>query len=160
MSFEAATGLVVRDLDAGRFGQAFPLAKTAMPELRLDDWMGFLGRLSAEAQGGALVVENQRGVMLAFAGFLTRHHLGAGCCLEVDPLFVMDLVGASAVVRILEESLQQRARQRGCQSLHLHLPHRGHEPANDRALATLLDCGLAAESWRLQKRLALPSHPD
>jgi len=149
----------VSELDESRFDEAYPLAKTALPDLDIEHWRAFLKRVRSEQRGGCLVVENKRHVMLAFAAFRPCHDLQDGSCLEVDPLIVMDLVGAGTVAKVMETRLQEHARRQGCTILRLSLARHASAPGEDRALAAFLQCGLATDAWRLKKHLKDPALP-
>ncbi|GAB5470733.1 MAG: hypothetical protein Kilf2KO_37630 [Rhodospirillales bacterium] len=153
-----ASSLAISDLSVCRFDQAYPLAKTALPNLGLAAWRSFLFAHLEQADSGLIAVENPRGVLLACAAYLARSDLRRGRYLEVDPVIVMDLVGAGAVAKALEEGLQHHAHRYGCSSMALQLPHRAQAAADDRAVSAFLGCGLSADSLRLYKRVETHHH--
>ncbi len=140
--------LVVRDLTPQRFDQAFPLAKAAAPRLTLAAWRRYLKDLGAG--DGVLAVENQRGVLLGLAVYRRRGDLASGCCLDIDPVVVFDLVGGSAIAACLAEALERRAEELGCGSLHTHLLAERDEGPLHRAFAAQ---GHRADATRFCKQL-------
>ncbi len=155
MSPPPSLGLFVRDLDDRRIDQAYPLIKTALPDLTLEDWRRFLDDHLRQDASGVVVVENRTGIMYACAAFQARQDLRHGRCLEVDPLVVMDLVGAATVARTLDFSLLGFARRFGCQGLRIQVPRIGGLGAEDPAVSAFLRCGLAADGLGLSKKVAV-----
>ncbi len=152
-----ATDLVVRTLEEHRFALAHPLARTALPELSLEEWCAFLADHLRQAESGLSTVENGRGTMLALAAFCVRPDLQHGRCLLADPVIVMDLVGAGLVARLIDEHLQREARRLGCAALRLQLPMARGLAAEERGLTAFRCCGLATDALRLSKAVALLS---
>ncbi|MEO1193822.1 MAG: hypothetical protein AAFY02_18850 [Pseudomonadota bacterium] len=154
MSLPNLSGLNVIELTVCRFDQALPLARTALPDLTLPEWRRFLFSHLQQPGSGVLAVENPRGVLLACAAYTLRKDLRHGCYLAADPVIIMDLVGATAVAKALEQGLEAEAQKQGCGALLLQLPHHSEAKPDNRAVTAFLGCGLAAESLNLFKRVA------
>ncbi len=155
MSLQPSLGLFVRDLDDGRVDQAYPLVRTALPDLSLEHWRGFLEDHLRQEASGVVVVENRSGIMYACAAFRARQDLRHGRCLDVDPLVVMDLVGAATVAKTLDESLLAFARRFDCSGLRIQLARIGALGPEDPAISAFLRCGLAADALGLSKKVAV-----
>lgn len=148
--------LTIRELPPQRFDQAFLLARAIEPCLTPAGWRHYLEALRRQEQGGLLAVENERGVLLAFAAYRPRETLSGGPCLECDPVAVFELVGGGPVARALAGALERRAEELHCQSLHIHLLGGLDRLAETPLLRSFRERGHRIEATRLCKRLPPP----
>lgn len=147
--------LIIRELTPQRFDQALLLAKAVEPRLTPASWQHYLKSLQQQEHGGLLGVENERGVLLAFAAYRPRDTLSGEACLECDPVVVFDLVGGGPVAKALAGALERRAQELHCQSLHIHLLGGLDRLSETPLLRSFRERGHRIEATRLCKRLTL-----
>ncbi len=110
--------LIVRELPAARFDQAYPLARGTLPGLTLEGWRTFLAALLCQDRAGLLAVENRRGVLFGLAAYRQVPDPQHGPCLDCDPVVVFELLGAERIAEALIVALERQARRFGCERLH------------------------------------------
>lgn len=107
--------------------QAFPVAQLMAPDLSLEGWQDFaLARLreAEEGQGGIFAAEDGRGYVLGLACYFVEVGIGRGRVLSVDQIVALGLLESQrreAFEKLLA-AVQQRAREAGCTTVHVHVP--------------------------------------
>lgn len=119
-----APPLNILPLDRRHIAQAYPLMREVHPELPIEEWKAYAGRLIA--------AEGQAGVIAAWR---RRYVRGLYCFRIMDPLpdhqrriFVasdlvaLDLIARDEVMLALIDDMQARALMHGCAAIDMKLP--------------------------------------
>lgn len=113
-------------LDDEGLRRAFPLARLALPELSLGDWIArgrrHVGR-GALPQRGFLGLSCDRGYLFALVAFTRLTERPDSTTLVVEPIARTDLALAEDPGRTLVDALLAFARLIGCAQLRLQLRH-------------------------------------
>lgn len=115
----------LRHLDSDRVFLAYPLVRSAMPDVTLDNWSAFaaafVDRSNALPHGKILTVENESGVIIGLASYRHLPDLRHGWILLVDHLFAFELLDRRHVAELIVDALEAEADRLGCRAIHLAL---------------------------------------
>jgi hypothetical protein len=103
----------VADLDSRELASAWPLIRTAAPELGPDGWQS-LGEALIQRGGGVIAVAAEGGGYLGVATYEPVDKPRSGRVLQVDRLVAFELTRRAPIRRILCEELEELAPQLGC----------------------------------------------
>lgn len=148
----------IRPLAPDRIFLAYPLVRSALPEVDLEDWTAFAEHVLAGgargAESGILTVENESGVIIGLVAYQCRHDLELGRVLAVDRLIAFELIDRRGVAELIVEALEAEAERLGCRAIQTRLPVVDGEQRPAWLVALLQGQGHDVASMSLCKRMA------
>lgn len=100
---------------------AYPLVRSAMPDVTLENWTAFadefLDETRNQPQRGILTVDNESGVIIGLVAYHCRPDLEHGRILVVDHLLAFELLDRRGVAEMIVEALEAEADRLGCQAI-------------------------------------------
>lgn len=148
----------IHRLAPDRIFLAYPLVRSALPEVSLEGWTAFAGHLvtdqEAESDGGILTVENESGVIIGLVSYQCREDLELGKVLVVDRLLAYELLDRRGVAELIVEALDAEADRLGCRAIQTCLPVVDGEQRPAWLVALLQGQGHHVASVSLCKKVA------
>ena len=113
-------------LTRDRVVQAFPLIREIAPNLSVEGWVDFAGRLiskrgDADGRGGIIIAERNRYIRGLFT-YEVSSDLCHGRILFAHNVVALDLVQREAVAEVLADAMNRLGQVRECDAVHVHLP--------------------------------------
>lgn len=112
-----AISLTLAEIDA-----AYPLIQALWPGQNLEGWRSFAARWLDAADSGILGLRSEAGYLTGIALWRLAPDLEHGPVLIVDYLVALDLLEPGQVAAALADGLENIARHKGAQALHVTLP--------------------------------------
>ncbi len=116
----------VHPLTPERVFLAYPLVRSALPAVTLEDWTAFaedfLPGDRRPSSTGILTVENESGVIIGLVAYECRRDLEQGKVLIVDRLLAFELLDRRGVAELIVEAIEAEADRQGCRAIHTCLP--------------------------------------
>ena len=110
-------------LNQDEFGLAWPLARTAHPELQLDGWKRLATDLRARG-GGVLALAAPDDVLHGIATYEPMEKPRCGRILAVSTLVTFELNGRAPVEKLLRNALERLAEQLACSTVFIRMRNR------------------------------------
>ena len=132
---------VVKPLGTGQYLQAYPLVRTAAPQLSPAQWLGYIeelcgGRHRDDGAAGIMSAQNPDGYIYGIYCHAAETDIKHGRVLKVSNLVTANLYDPAGIMGRMIESMADKAREVDCVAVHIELPEedgRGPQPPHGAA---------------------------
>ena len=114
----------VVDMDENAFAAAYPLVRTAAPNVSAEQWMDYAGKV--RMRGGLLGLMGPEGAMFGLLTYRNEESLRHGRIFVVDNFLTFELNRAASGRQALCDAAEALARKQGCKAIELRLDSRGY----------------------------------
>lgn len=128
----------ITELDKRDLREAWPLVRSASPQLRLEQWEELASEL-IDRGGGVVGVGAEGSGFLGVATYEAVDRPHAGKVLRVDTLVTFELSRRAPIRRILCDELDELAPKLGCDVITVALPNHSFLAARSRATLAVQD---------------------
>lgn len=121
----ATTRMEIQPLGRARAAQAYPLARSALPDLTLENWIRYVAATASGKGGrarGVLTAETARGHIYGLLCYRVERDPRHRRCLAIDPFVAFEIGRRPAVTEALLQAVDELARQHRCGAVHIALP--------------------------------------
>jgi hypothetical protein len=147
----------IAGLSREQIPQVYPLVQSALPKLRLEEWVDYALALILDgeenAPSGILVAEQPRGCAIGLCAYRSHNHLVQGKVLSIEHFIVLSLVDELRIAAALAAEVETIAQRCGCAAVHTLLPAGGAESV----LHALQDLGHRVATQLYSKAIASPA---
>ncbi len=148
----------VVDMDENSFAAAYPLVRTAAPDVSAEQWQEYTAKV--RMRGGLLGLMGPQGTLF---GLLTYRHeasLRHGRILVVDNFLTFELNRAAPGRQALCDSAEALARKQGCAAIEYRLESRGFAIDRSAKARGWLDLGHTLDAVVFAKLLEVAIAPN
>ena len=114
----------VVDMDENAAAAAYPLVRTAAPDVSAEQWLDFAGMV--RMRGGLLGLMGPQSTLFGLLTYRNEESLRHGRTFVVDNFLTFELNRAAPGRRALCEAAETLARKQGCTSIEFRLDSRGY----------------------------------
>ena len=125
----------VVDMDENAFSAAYPLVRTATPDVSVEQWLDYARKV--RMRGGLLGLMGPQSTLFGLLTYRNEESLRHGRIFVVDNFLTFELNRAAPGRQALCEAAEALARKQGCNAIELRLDSRGYA----------IDASAKARSW-------------
>lgn len=141
----------VVDIDEKLFSAAYPLVRTAMPDVTEQQWSDYARK--ARMRGGMLGLFGAEGTLFGLLTYRNEESLRHGLTFHIDQFITFELSRSGPGRRALCEAAERLARAQGCAAIELRMPDRGDVERNLAKAQAWLNLGHRVEAVMFTKSL-------
>ena len=125
----------VVDMDENAFSAAYPLVRTAIPDVSVEQWLDYARKV--RMRGGLLGLMGPQSTLFGLLTYRAEESLRHGKIFVVDNFLTFELNRAAPGRQALCDAAEALARMQGCNAIELRLDSRGYA----------IDASAKARSW-------------
>ena len=125
----------VVDMDENSFSAAYPLVRTAIPDVSVEQWLDYARKI--RMRGGLLGLMGPQSTLFGLLTYRAEESLRHGKIFVVDNFLTFELNRAAPGRQALCDAAEALARKQGCNAIELRLDSRGYA----------IDASAKARSW-------------
>ncbi|MEO5578676.1 MAG: hypothetical protein ABIR25_06465 [Sphingomicrobium sp.] len=113
----------VVDIDENAFAAAYPLVRTAAPDVSAEQWSAYAHKV--RIRGGLLGLMGPQSTLFGLLSYRNEESLHHGRIFVVDNFLTFELNRAAPGRQALRDAAEALAREQGCKAIELRLDSRG-----------------------------------
>ena len=129
----------VVDIDENAFAAAYPLVRTAAPDVSAEQWSAYAHKV--RMRGGLLGLMGPQSTLFGLLAYRNEESLCHGRIFVVDNFLTFELNRAAPGRQALCEAAEALARKQGCKAIELRLDSRGFAIDRSAKARSWLDLG-------------------
>ena len=129
----------VVDMDENAFSAAYPLVRTATPEVSVEQWLDYARKV--RMRGGLLGLMGPQSTLFGLLTYRGEESLRHGRIFVVDNFLTFELNRAAPGRQALSDAAEALARKQGCNAIELRLDSRGFAIDRSAKARSWLDLG-------------------
>ena len=114
----------VVDMDENSFSAAYPLVRTAIPDVSVEQWLDYARKV--RMRGGLLGLMGPQSTLFGLLTYRGEESLRHGRIFVVDNFLTFELNRAAPGRQALSDAAEALARKQGCNAIELRLDSRGY----------------------------------
>ena len=134
----------VVDMDENAFDAAYPLVRTAAPDVSAQQWRNYAGKV--RMRGGLLGLMGPQSTLFGLLTYRNEENLRHGRIFVVDNFLTFELNRAAPGRRALCDAAEALARKQGCAAIEFRLDSRGFAIDRSAKARSWLDLGHTLEA--------------